>query len=293
MDRVMPEVTTDPAGLRRQAREWRAAGQRVALVPTMGNLHAGHLALVEQARATADRVIVSIFVNPLQFGPDEDYADYPRVLDADRERLGGLGVDLVFAPTPETLYPLGLERAVRVHVPDLEDVLCGAERPGHFAGVATVVAKLFNVTEPDTAVFGEKDYQQLLIIRRLAADLGFGIDVQGVPTVREPDGLALSSRNDYLDADERGRAPKLHTILVETAMAVARGESDFDRLAADGIERLRAAGLEPGYLEVRRSDDLSRPGPGDAPADLRVLAAVYLGRARLIDNVPVPAGVAA
>lgn len=280
--------TTDPAAMRSRVRDWRARGERVALVPTMGDLHAGHLALVERARAVAERSVVSIFVNPLQFGPAEDYLSYPRVLERDGDRLARLGVDAVFAPDVDTFYPFGVEQAVRVSVPGLEEILCGTDRPGHFTGVATVVTKLLNIVEPDIAVFGEKDYQQLLLIRRLASELQFGVEVQGVATVRESDGLALSSRNGYLDADERRRAPELHAALIEAAAGIAAGDSDFAGIASAARERLRAAGFEPAYVEIRRASDLGAPTSDDPPSALRVLAAARLGRARLIDNVPVP-----
>lgn len=273
--------------MRARARAWRCAGERIALVPTMGDLHAGHLALVERARATADRVVVSIFVNPLQFGAGEDYSEYPRVPERDYERLAAHGVDAVFMPEVDALYPGGFERAVTVHVPDLEDILCGANRPGHFTGVATVVTKLFNTVEPDCAVFGEKDYQQLLLIRRLASDFAFAVEVQAVPTVREADGLALSSRNTYLDAHERRQAPLLYSVLQDVAAAVAAGAGDRTALLARAHQRLEDAGFAPDYVELRRAEDLQPPRADDGPAGLRVLAAARIGRARLIDNLPV------
>jgi len=253
----------------------------------MGDLHAGHLALVDAAAAHADRVVASVFVNPLQFGPDEDYAEYPRVLDRDRSRLAEHGADLVFAPAVEALYPRGPETSIRIRIPGLDDILCGADRPGHFSGVATIVAKLFNAAEPDVAVFGEKDFQQLLVIRRLVVDLNFPVEILGVPTVREADGLALSSRNDYLDARERAAAPALNGALRGVAARLAAGERDFARLEADALAELEAAGFKPSYVAIRRTADLSVPDPETAPEALRVLAAAHLGRARLIDNVPV------
>jgi len=280
-----PAVVSDPAVLREQVRTWRAAGERVALVPTMGDLHAGHLALVDAAAANADRVIVSIFVNPLQFGPGEDYAEYPRTLDRDCARLAEHGAHAVFAPAEDTLYPAGAEHSVRIALPGLDDILCGADRPGHFSGVATVVAKLFNIVEPDLAVFGEKDYQQLLIVRRLVHELDFAVDVIGVPTVREPDGLAMSSRNGYLDDTERAAAPKLLATLLQVAERIAAGDRDHERLESGAMTALREAGFEPGYVAIRRAADLGRPDPDTPAAELRVLAAARLGRARLIDNV--------
>ncbi len=286
----MSPVLSDPGAVREQVRAWRRQGERIALVPTMGDLHAGHLALVDHACAVADRTVVSLFVNPLQFGPGEDYAAYPRVPEQDRARLAEHGVDAVFAPSDEALYPFGLDSALRISVPGLDDILCGVDRPGHFSGVATVVTKLFNTVDPDVAVFGEKDYQQLLLVRRLVAELLFAIDIHGVATVREADGLALSSRNSYLDEEQRRRAPTLFAVLQETASAVGAGARDFAALTAHAEQRLRANGLRPEYVEIRRAADLARPRPADSAAELRVLAAGRLGRARLIDNVAVTLG---
>jgi pantoate--beta-alanine ligase len=283
---VTPPVVDRPADLRARVRAWRAAGESVALVPTMGDLHAGHLTLVDAARERADHVVASVFVNPLQFGPGEDYQDYPRRLEDDAARLGEHGADIVFAPTVESLYTHGTEAAVRVHVPAFEDILCGAERPGHFTGVATVVAKLFNIAEPDIAVFGQKDYQQLLLIRRLVSDLDFAIDVVGMPTVRETDGVAMSSRNGYLDADQRRAAPALYTALRDVAARLERGERDYGRLERDACTELGEAGMQPEYVAIRMAEDLATPPPEAAIGDLRVLAAARLGRARLIDNIP-------
>ncbi len=279
------EVVDQPADLRARVRAWRAAGETVALVPTMGDLHAGHLALVDTARQRADRLVVSVFVNPLQFGPNEDYAAYPRALERDRERLAAYGADMVYAPEADTVYPRGLGRTVRLHVPELEEVLCGADRPGHFAGVATVVAKLFNAAEPDYAVFGEKDYQQLLLIRRMAADLDFGVEVVAVPTVREADGLALSSRNAYLSEAERSAAPTLYAALRALSKRLLTGERNFPRLEADARAELAAVGFSPSYVAVRRAEDLHEPTPAERADALRILAAAHLGSARLIDNV--------
>lgn len=284
---VAPAIVTDPSAVRHRVRTWRSAGETVGLVPTMGDLHRGHLALVDEARARADRVVVSIFVNPLQFGPGEDYTAYPRMLEHDRDRLAERGVDLVFAPATETLYPGGSEHNVRITVPGLDEILCGADRPGHFAGVATVVAKLFNIVTPDIAAFGEKDYQQLLLIRRLVRDLDFAVDIVGVPTVREPDRLALSSRNSYLTEDERRVAPVLNEVLRGVAARLVAGERDFGRIEADATAELEAAGFAPRYVAIRRAEDLSHPRADEAASALRVLAAAQLGRARLIDNVAV------
>lgn len=282
--RPLDPVTT-VVEVRRAVAAARGAGRTIALVPTMGDLHRGHLTLVERARRECDWVAVSVFVNPLQFGPHEDFAAYPRRLEEDRRRLEETGVDLLFAPEPATLYPRGLAATTRVAVPELGEMLCGASRPGHFAGVATVVLTLLNVVAPDVAVFGEKDYQQLQVIRRMVADLMVPVRVVGVATVREPDGLALSSRNRYLTPEQRARAPALHRALGTVAAALVRGERDFAALEARAVAALDAAGLGPDYVAIREAETLAPPGP-DSPAYV-VLAAAWLGRARLIDNVVV------
>jgi pantoate--beta-alanine ligase len=281
----MVDVVADPEAVRERVRAWRCAGDSVALVPTMGDLHAAHLRLVEAASAQADRVLVSIFVNPLQFGPGDDYASYPRAIERDRRNLAEYGVDGVYAPEPERVYPRGLAETVRIHVPGLEEILCGDDRPGHFAGVATVVAKLLNTAEPDLAVFGEKDYQQLLLVQRLAADLDFGVDIVGVPTVRESDGLALSSRNGYLGERERAIAGELYSTLRRISQRLLAGERAFERLQADAVEALTQAGFTPVYVAVRRAHDLGEPDRETPALALRVLAAAHLGPARLIDNI--------
>ncbi len=265
---------------------WRKRGEYVALVPTMGNLHDGHMELVKQARQRADRVVVSLFVNPLQFGPGEDYEQYPRTLEADGFRLAEAGVDLLFAPEADTLYPPHPTwEHTRVEVPGLSEILCGEGRPGHFRGVATVVSKLFNIVGPDVAYFGEKDYQQLLVIQRLVADLCLPVEVVAVPTVRESDGLALSSRNQYLSDEERQRAPALYAALRAARDRLRGGESDFTAVEAEGWAALEAAGFEPEYFAVRRAADLAVPKYRDRA--LVVLAAARLGSARLIDNLVV------
>ncbi|WP_348766943.1 pantoate--beta-alanine ligase [uncultured Salinisphaera sp.] len=268
-----------------QLRAWRAeASGNVGLVPTMGNLHAGHLALVAAARARCERVVVSIFVNPLQFGPNEDLDSYPRTLDADLQALEQAGADAVFAPAVEQMYPHGGTTATTVRVEGITDMLCGSRRPGHFEGVATVVTKLLNLVDPDEAFFGEKDFQQLAVIRRLVADLCMQVDIVGVPTVREADGLALSSRNQYLQADERERAPALAAALADCRARLSEGERDFVALEARGRAMIDAAGLKTDYFEIR-SPELTAPR-ADMKA-FRVLAAAFLGRARLIDNMAV------
>ena len=269
--------------LRRQVRGWRAAGERVVLVPTMGNLHRGHTELVERARGIGDRVVVSIFVNPMQFGQGEDFASYPRTLKADADKLEAAGADLLFNPGVDEVYPRPPGEQTRVEVPGLSAMLCGASRPGHFVGVATVVCKLLNMAQPDVAVFGEKDFQQLMVIRRMVEDLAMPVEIVGVPTVREPDGLALSSRNGYLTAEERRRAPALYRELTATAEALRQGRSDYGALEAAARERLQDAGLRPDYFEIRRQADLGVPGPGEP--SLVIVAAAHLGRARLIDNL--------
>jgi pantoate--beta-alanine ligase len=276
------------AEVRGTVRDWHRGGERIAFVPTMGNLHAGHLRLVERARQVAPRTVVSIFVNPTQFGPREDYTTYPRTPEADQERLAAAGVDMLFAPTVEEMYPGGVEEGTRVEVPSLSDILCGAFRAGHFSGVATVVSKLFNIVQPDIALFGEKDYQQLLVVRRMVLDLAIPVALISVPTVREPDGLAMSSRNAYLSSEERQRAPILYRSLLEAKARIDDGEGSYATIEARGLSRLRACGFRPAYFSVRRADDLALPTREDAK--LVVLAAAWLGRTRLIDNVPILKG---
>lgn len=264
---------------------WRAQGQRVALVPTLGNLHTGHLRLVTQAQAQAERVVVSIFVNPLQFGADEDFLNYPRTLTEDNDKLAEISPDILFTPGLEQIYPQSSAASAYIEVPGLSDILCGAYRPGHFRGVATVVAKLFNIVQPHVALFGEKDYQQLLVIRRMTAELNFSVEIVGVPTVREPDGLALSSRNAYLSGAERARAPLLYQTLLQAAQRVRQGEADFATVEAASMQALQHAGFRVDYFSVRRAEDLAPPAAHDR--ELIILAAAWLGKARLIDNVRV------
>lgn len=272
--------------LRERIAGWRGEGLRIALVPTMGNLHRGHLDLVRRARKQASRTVVSIFVNPMQFGPGEDFEAYPRTLDSDREMLRAEGADLLFAPPVGVVYPGGQAEQTRVEVPGLSDILCGASRPGHFTGVATVVCKLFNMVQPDLAVFGEKDFQQLLVIRRMTHDLCLPVEILGASTVREADGLAMSSRNGYLSAEERRRAPALHACLRAAGEALTAGQAP-SLVQREGLDCLQAAGMRADYFSVRQARDL---GPADDPrAERVVLAAAYLGRARLIDNLRVPA----
>ena len=268
--------------LRAQVNAWRRSGERVALVPTMGNLHHGHIRLVDHAHTLAERIVASVFVNPLQFGPSEDYGRYPRTLEDDGSKLRHAGLDLLFAPELSEVYPRGIENATRVEVPGLSQILCGAFRPGHFEGVATVVTKLFNMVQPDVAVFGEKDWQQLVVIRSLVADLNLPIEIAGVPTVREADGLAMSSRNNYLTPDERRTAPVLFATISTAVERLRAGDKDFAAIETGAAATLEGAGFRPDYVEVRRSYDLARPG--DCDHELLVVAAAWLGRARLIDN---------
>lgn len=272
--------------VRRWVEGWRAQGHVVALVPTMGNLHEGHASLVRRAQARADRVVVSIFVNPTQFGPGEDFATYPRTPREDERLLADLGTDLLFRPEAETVYPEGMEQAVRIHVPALADILCGAFRPGHFDGVAGVVLRLFEIVRPDLAVFGEKDYQQLLVIRRLVQDLHVPVEIVSVGTVREEDGLALSSRNRYLSPGERLRAPRLVGVLRELRTEISQGRRDWSVLEEEARRTLEEAGFRVDYVAIRRARDLTVAQPDDPPADLRLLVAAHLGRTRLIDNLP-------
>ena len=276
--------TVSTAGeLRRVVRDWHRQDGRVAFVPTMGNLHDGHLQLVRHAQGIADRVVVSIFVNPTQFGPDEDYASYPRTLAEDTQALAEADADLLFTPAVEELYPPDLAETPYVEVPGLGDILCGAFRPGHFSGVATVVAKLFSLVQPDVAVFGEKDYQQLVVIRRMTCALCLPVAIEGMPTVREASGLAMSSRNRYLDAAQQETAATLYRVLGEVGAALQGGVADYPALEAWAIAKLGEAGFRPEYVSIRRAADLAEPGPGDSR--LRVLAAAWLGPARLIDNI--------
>jgi pantoate--beta-alanine ligase len=265
--------------------EWREHGDHVALVPTMGNLHKGHLALVERAREHAERVVVSIFVNPTQFGEGEDFDSYPRTLERDARRLKKVGADLIFAPEISTMYPFGLDLATRVTVPGLTESFCGASRPGHFDGVTTVVARLFSIVRPDTAVFGQKDYQQQLVIRHMSEDLNLPIKIITGETVREDDGLAMSSRNSYLSESERAVAPRLHEVLEDVGRRLQDGKRDYAELEAEGAGQLAAAGFDVDYLAIRRAQNLGLP---DRDCDdLVVLTAATLGKARLIDNIVV------
>ena len=269
--------------LRAAVAQARAEGKQIGFVPTMGNLHAGHTALVEKAAQRADFVVASIFVNPLQFGPNEDLDSYPRTLAADQEKLFEAGCNLLFTPDVEEMYPHGMAGQTRVSVAGVSEGLCGASRPGHFEGVATVVTKLFNLVQPDLAIFGQKDFQQLAVIRTLVHDLNMPIQIIGEPTVRADDGLALSSRNGYLNAEQRAAAPALYRSLVQMADAIRRGERDYPTLIAAAQAQQVAAGFRPDYLEVRESNNL-RPASKD-DRQLVILVAAFIGSTRLIDNL--------
>jgi len=269
--------------LRQRIAGWRRAGARIAFVPTMGNLHNGHFSLITLARRHADRVVASVFVNPTQFGPREDFSAYPRTLAQDRDGLIAHGCDLLFAPAVEQIYPFGVAHTVRVEVPGLSDILDGAARPGHFMGVATVVTKLFNLVQPDVAIFGRKDYQQLLVIQRLTQDLRLPVEIIGAPTQREASGLAMSSRNQYLMPEERTRASIIYNTLCAMRDAL-RLQVPVETIEHDARHTLETAGLIPDYAVLRRADDLGVP-EAQRREGLIALIAARLGRARLIDNL--------
>ena len=282
------ETVRQIASLRACLRAWRHGGDTIALVPTMGNLHAGHLALVAEARRRVKRVVVTIFVNPLQFGPTEDFNVYPRTPAADADKLREAGVDLLFMPSAAEMYPTTPEAMTQVEVPGLSEDLCGHFRPGHFRGVTTVVLKLFNQVQPDIGVFGEKDYQQLTIIRRMVSDLDVPVEIVGVPTLREPDGLAMSSRNAYLTEEERGKAALLHARLRLAAEQLASGAGTVVQIEREHAEALTAAGFVVDYFAVREPTSLGALRAGDDR--WVILAAARLGKTRLIDNLSVSRG---
>lgn len=275
-------VVNNPAALREQIGQWHREGRAIAFVPTMGNLHQGHLTLVEEARRHGDKVVVSIFVNPLQFDKAEDLANYPRTLEQDCAALEAAGVDLVFTPTPEIMYPQGLASQTFVEVPGISSLLEGALRPGHFRGVSTVVTKLFNLVQPNVACFGEKDYQQLALIRKMVADMAMPIEIVGVPTVRAEDGLALSSRNGYLTAAERAIAPELARTMNWIAEQIEAGNSHLPSLVAQASQRLDNAGFRTDAIDIVDADTLESASAESQR--LVILMAAYLGKARLIDN---------
>jgi len=278
----MLETITELDDLRARVRQWKREGLRVALVPTMGNLHAGHYSLVMLARQYADRVVSSVFVNPTQFGPNEDFTRYPRTPEADMTGLAGAGCDVLWLPTVESMYPYGVELAAKVHVPGVSSLLEGAHRPGHFDGVCTVVSRLFNQVQPDVAAFGKKDYQQLAVIRQMVADLAFPIELLPGSIVRETDGLAMSSRNQYLTNDERPRAAVIRRVLIGMRDASVAGQSRSE-VEADARRQLSEVGFEVDYSVVRRPD-LGEPEAGETGPRVALIAA-KLGRTRLIDNI--------
>lgn len=276
------KTETTIAGVRAAVKAMRRAGPSIAFVPTMGNLHQGHITLVEDAKRRADVVITSIFVNPTQFGANEDFDKYPRTLEADSALLAAAGCDLLFVPDAKEMYPDGRSQLTSVSVAGITDLLCGKSRPGHFTGVATVVSKLFNIVQPDMALFGEKDYQQLAVIRCMTRELCFPVKVIGIPTVRAEDGLALSSRNGYLSAEQRRIAPELYRTLSSLRRAIEEGQRDYAALEGAARTHLSKYGFEPDYIEVRRQD-LGTAGGDDK--QLVILAAAKLGSTRLIDNI--------
>ena len=261
----------------------RQANKKIAVVPTMGNLHEGHLALVKTAQQHADIVVVTLFVNPTQFGANEDLDSYPRTFQDDCDKLDALNTSILFAPNIDEMYPLGGDQTTHVHVPNMTQVLCGASRPGHFDGVTTIVSKLFNITRADIAIFGEKDYQQLAVIRRMVNDLNIPIKIIGKPIVREPDGLAMSSRNGYLSEKERRIAPRLHQLLQAIKQEIIEGNHDLKSLESQSITDLIEAGFKPDYLQIYQRNELRPATENDK--EIIILAAAFLGSTRLIDNI--------
>jgi len=268
--------------LRREIRDFRKNNKRIALVPTMGNLHEGHMTLVEEAKARGDVVVVSIFVNPMQFERPDDLERYPRTLQEDCEKLNKRGVDLVFAPSPAEVYPKGLATQTQVDVPVISTILEGASRPGHFRGVSTIVSKLFNLVQPQVACFGQKDFQQLALLRTMVEDMGYDIEIVGVSIVRAKDGLALSSRNGYLTAEERKLAPQLNKIMNALAERLSQGERHVDEMLQETAQQLREAGFTPDELFIRDAKTLQELSVDSTSAV--ILMAAWLGKARLIDN---------
>lgn len=279
------QTISDITHLREIRRQWKAENKSIAFVPTMGNLHQGHLKLVKEAKKYADIVVVSIFVNPLQFGAEEDLDAYPRTIEEDKNALVSLGVDLLFMPKAEDIYSRGLEQQTFVEVPGLSYMICGASRPGHFRGVATIVCKLFNMVQPNTAFFGEKDFQQLQVIKAMVTDLSMNLSIHGVPTEREIDGLAMSSRNNYLNAEQRAIAPALYQTINTIKSEIESGRRDFSVLCAEHKEHLAKTGIKPDYIDIRSAVSLLQPSHEDT--ELVVLAAGFLGKTRLIDNIQV------
>lgn len=273
----------DSQQLRQHLLPYRQDGQRIALVPTMGNIHEGHLTLLDKAASVSDHIVTTIFVNPLQFGPDEDLDRYPRTPEADIASLAARGCDTLFMPSVDTIYPDGLRQQTKVQVAGLTEAHCGESRPGHFDGVTTVVSKLFNLVQPDLAFFGQKDYQQLQVIRKMTMDLCFPVEIIGVPTCREPDGLAMSSRNSYLDSSQRSKAPLLHALLQQVAADIQAGERHYRRLESAAVAELQKAGMHPDYVHICHATTLAPASEDDH--SLVILASAYLDDTCLIDNV--------
>jgi pantoate--beta-alanine ligase len=278
------QTVQDAAALRAMIRGWRGQGLTVGFVPTMGNLHSGHHSLIKLARARADRVVASVFVNPTQFGPNEDFERYPRTLVQDQVGLAEQECDLLFAPEVATMYPFGAQNSVSIHVPQLTETLEGAHRPGHFDGVSTVVCKLFNLVQPDLAVFGQKDFQQLKVIERMVRDMSLPVMIMAAPTLRADDGLALSSRNQYLSTEERALAPQVYATLQQMRELIAKGHARtvVEQAAASKLAR---TGFDPDYAAIRRIEDLAEPADGEREG-LVALIAARVGKTRLIDNLP-------
>lgn len=281
------EIAKSIAALRKVRNQWRGDGYKVGLVPTMGNLHDGHLSLLKKARDLCDKTICSIYVNPLQFDQANDFEQYPNTLEQDISALKALGTDLVFVPDSSMIYPHGTENRTTVNVPGITDSLERAHRDGHFTGVATVVSKLFNLVEPDVAVFGEKDFQQLLLVRRMTEDLNFPIDIVGSPTIRTPEGLAMSSRNGRLSDKERQQAPEIYRTLKECVQSLRNGAKDFEQLELAASKRLTDAGFAPDYFSIRNTTDLEPARANESIDTWVVLVAANLGDVRLIDNMQV------
>lgn len=279
------KTVSDIQALRAEINNWRQQGLSIAFVPTMGNLHQGHLSLIEEAHKHADKVVASIFVNPMQFGANEDLDNYPRTLEQDQQALHAKGTALLFTPTPEIIYPKGLDAQSFVDVPGVSMGLCGGSRPGHFRGVATVVTKLFNLVQPDVACFGQKDYQQLMVIRTMVEDLSMPIRIVGVPTCREESGLAMSSRNGYLSSEQKAQASTLYQQLLACENALRSGDRNFAQLQQNAANALNKAGFKTDYFEIKRARDLGTPD--ESETRLVILAAAYLGSTRLIDNLEV------
>ena len=279
------QLIKEISDLREIRRTWQNSAKVIAFVPTMGNLHQGHLNLVREAKKNADIVVVSIFINPMQFGPDEDLDAYPRTLESDSQLLENLGVDVLFLPSVNDIYARGLEQQTFVEVPGLSYMICGASRPGHFRGVATIVCKLFNMVQPNLAFFGEKDFQQLQVIKAMVTDLSMNLKVFGVQTTREDDGLAMSSRNHYLKKAERKLAPTMYKKMQELVGEIQSGRRDFSKLTLEYKLQLSELGFNPDYLEIRSAETLLQPGHEDQ--NLVLLAAAFLGKTRLIDNLQI------